>query len=184
MSSKKIQWEPYKLPSKQANNFDNDGEENLPKILDTPFGYFRVDDTMNPMKQFQCAIANTNFPITKKIKTIINKIDGVEVLVIISRYKFIIGIGKLFDIQTVQKTIEKIICNENKTVISIDDNVIKRINKLKINLNKIYPIWSIYMFPNGNLDFEIRTEEINKGIFPQLPKISGGILIESKEINK
>ena len=183
MSSKKIQWESYNLPKKQVDNtdFDEHNEDKLPKILETPFGYFQVDDTMNPIKQFQCVIANTNFPVTKKIKSTINAIEGVEVLIIISRYKFIIGVGKLFDVNVIQKNIEKIICNDKTQEVYVCHDIIKRVEKLKNNLVKTQLPWSIYLFPNGNLDYEIRNEG-QKSIFPIVRNISGGILIESEKL--
>lgn len=55
---------------------------------------------------FDCWIAHTNFDITERIKNAINKIEGVEVLKIYSRYRFFIGVGKMFDFKDVRKEIE------------------------------------------------------------------------------
>lgn len=56
---------------------------------------------------FDCWIAHTNFNITESIRNKINQIDGVEVLKIHSRYRFFIGIGKMFDFSQVRQDIEK-----------------------------------------------------------------------------
>lgn len=56
---------------------------------------------------FDCWVAHTNFNITEEIKNKVNKIDGVEILKIHSRYRFFIGIGKMFDFSNVRQDIEK-----------------------------------------------------------------------------
>lgn len=63
---------------------------------------------------FDCWIAHTNFDITEKIKSAINKIEGVEVLKIHSRYRFFIGVGKMFDFKEVRKEIENRLIQEKK----------------------------------------------------------------------
>ena len=56
---------------------------------------------------FDCWMGHTNFNLTEDIKDNLNKIDGVEVLKICSRYRFFIGIGRMFDFSDVRKKIEK-----------------------------------------------------------------------------
>jgi len=56
---------------------------------------------------FDCWIGHTNFNITEEVKNKVNKIDGVEILKIHSRYRFFIGIGKMFDFKSVRQDIEK-----------------------------------------------------------------------------
>ena len=56
---------------------------------------------------FDCWMGHTNFNLTEEIKENLNKIDGVEVLKICSRYRFFIGIGRMFDFSDVRKKIEK-----------------------------------------------------------------------------
>jgi hypothetical protein len=56
---------------------------------------------------FDCWVAHTNFNITKDIRDKLNEISGVEILKIHSRYRFFIGIGKMFDFSNVRQDIEK-----------------------------------------------------------------------------
>ena len=56
---------------------------------------------------FDCWIAHTNFDITEKIKKTLDNIDGVEILKVMSRYRFFIGVGKMFKFQHVRGTIEE-----------------------------------------------------------------------------
>ena len=59
------------------------------------------------LSNFDCWMGHTNFDITPKIKEQLNKIQGVEVLKICSRYRFFIGVGKMFSFADVRKNIEK-----------------------------------------------------------------------------
>jgi hypothetical protein len=58
---------------------------------------------------FDCWVGHTNFDITPSVKNILNEVNGVEVLKICSRYRFFIGVGKMFEFKTVRENIERII---------------------------------------------------------------------------
>jgi hypothetical protein len=58
------------------------------------------------VSNFDCWLAHTNFDVTNGIKEKLNHIPGVEVLKIFSRYRFFVGIGKLFDFAEVRQNIE------------------------------------------------------------------------------
>jgi hypothetical protein len=64
-----------------------------------------VED-LSTLSSFDCWIGHTNFDITPHIKNILDSIPGIEFLKIYSRYRFFIGIGKMFDFAEVRKTIE------------------------------------------------------------------------------
>lgn len=64
-----------------------------------------VDDILM-LSSFDCWMGHTNFDITPKIKNILNAIPGIELLKICSRYRFFIGVGKMFDFKTVRQHIE------------------------------------------------------------------------------
>jgi hypothetical protein len=55
---------------------------------------------------FDCWMGHTNFNITPEIKEELNKVDGVEILKICSRYRFFVGVGKMFDFSNVRRSIE------------------------------------------------------------------------------
>ena len=63
-------------------------------------------DDMAMLSNFDCWIGHTNFDITKDIKEKLNKVEGIELLKILSRYRFFVGIGKMFDFKQVRKSIE------------------------------------------------------------------------------
>jgi hypothetical protein len=70
------------------------------------------DDLVNEitlMSTFDCWIGHTNFDITPSVRKILDKINGVEVLKICSRYRFFIGVGKMFEFKSVRENIERTI---------------------------------------------------------------------------
>tara|TARA_R100000152_G_C6653235_1_gene94263 strand:+ start:76 stop:495 length:420 start_codon:yes stop_codon:yes gene_type:complete len=62
---------------------------------------------VNMLAQFDCWVGHTNFNITKTIKDTLNSAEGVEILKINSRYRFFIGVGKMFDFTDVRTNIEE-----------------------------------------------------------------------------
>jgi hypothetical protein len=63
------------------------------------------------LANFDCWIGHSNFDITESIKDKLEKTSGVEVLKIQSRYRFFIGVGRMFEFQDVRKNIEKTLLN-------------------------------------------------------------------------
>ena len=77
------------------------------------------DDLTNEItlaESFDCWLGHTNFNITEEIKEHLNKIDGIEVLKICSRYRFFVGIGKMFDFSEVRESIEKQVINQGEKI--------------------------------------------------------------------
>ena len=58
---------------------------------------------------FDCWIGHTNFNLTEQLKDQLDNIEGVEMLKIYSRYRFLVGVGRMFDFSEVRKNIEKLI---------------------------------------------------------------------------
>jgi len=58
------------------------------------------------LASFDCWVGHTNFDITPSIKDKLEKTTGIEVLKIQSRYRFFVGVGKMFDFKQVRKNIE------------------------------------------------------------------------------
>jgi len=91
---------------------ESDDDKNL-KIISPllPITNQLIDD-ITMLSTFDCWIGHTNFDVTPTIKNILNKIPGVEVLKICSRYRFFIGIGKMFDFKDVRQYIEDSLLEE------------------------------------------------------------------------
>lgn len=100
----------------QAHNQSEDYEEeddedeliskHMPTPMMIPMSQQLIED-ISMLSNFDCWVGHTNFDITPKIKDLLNKIDGIEVLKICSRYRFFIGVGQMFNFADVRKNIEK-----------------------------------------------------------------------------
>jgi len=91
-------------------------ESDSEKIHPTPISMVPISqqliEDISMLSSFDCWIGHTNFNITQDIKNRLDQTEGVEILKIMSRYRFFIGLGRLFDFKEVRKNIEKIITPE------------------------------------------------------------------------
>lgn len=90
---------------------DNFINQQLPLVF--PMSQKLLED-INIISTFDCWVGHTNFDITPRIKDKLDKIPGIEVLKICSRYRFFIGIGNMFDFSEVRKIIEKELINDKE----------------------------------------------------------------------
>lgn len=85
------------------DDFIDDDDSDPPIMPITP----QIIEEVTMLSTFECWIAYTNFPITHKIKAILDEIPGVEALKVCGRYRFFIGVGKMFDFEDVKRHIEE-----------------------------------------------------------------------------
>lgn len=62
---------------------------------------------------YDCWVGHTNFDITEDVKNIVDTCKGVEILKIHSRYRFFVGIGRMFEFSDVRKQIEESLTQED-----------------------------------------------------------------------
>lgn len=139
---KKIAWQKYEdllqnqldspildhLYSQLVGDQDDDDDEDDDEDRMTPHqsGY-RDEGTQNhfaiPLSErlienislatnFDCWMGHTNFNITEEILDKLNSTEGVEILKICSRYRFFVGVGRMFDFTDVRQNIEKTLAIE------------------------------------------------------------------------
>jgi len=185
---KKISWESMHIDDIEENS-DIIDEDDIPeeemdefvplagKLINTPMGLFNIDDKYNPLRQFELRIGYTNFDITKDTAEIIEESPGVEAFAVLTRYRFIIGIGKLFTFETVRKSIESKLLDKPLDVGLMEAS--KNINK-----NKAY--WALYQFPNGEVD-TLETDSKDEydekvALYKEAETLSGGELLTSEEL--
>jgi hypothetical protein len=77
------------------------------KAIMTPMGMIPVHEKTACTKIFKFWIGHTNFNITSDVALTIEKIEGVEILDIFTRYRFRIAIGKAFKDRNVMQTIQE-----------------------------------------------------------------------------
>ena len=66
----------------------------------------KLIENISLTQNFDCWLGHTNFNITKEIKDKLTRTEGIELLKICSRYRFFIGVGRMFDFGNVRKVIE------------------------------------------------------------------------------
>lgn len=171
---KQIIWEPhyYKFDENKNTFSSSEDEEkseyveneekefneemNLDTIVQSPLGMFRLDDKMNPYRQFKLWMGHTNFDITPIIYNIIEKTPGIECLHILTRYRFLIAIGEVFSGLEVKNNIQTQLLDN-----SINSSLIEeKVSQLKEEL-KLYKEWIIYIFPNGYYEFSYLLDDLS-----------------------
>jgi hypothetical protein len=95
----------------ETSNAEEESEEYHQPLIFPFSAQFLEDVTMTA--NFECWMAHTNFDLTNKIKEMLDRIDGIEILKICSRYRFFVGIGKMFNFADVRQNIEKVLFKEN-----------------------------------------------------------------------
>lgn len=197
---KTISWETYEFefnkPEAEPDEIDTDSDEmlemDIPVIMNTPFGLFRVDDSMNPFKRFEFRMGHTNFDITPSVMEKIQNVPGVEVLMVSTRYRFIIATGQLFDFRDVRVAIEREVCGKHETHFVL--NEIKN-DTIREKVSTIYKSvkdsnhWVIYVFPNGSVEYyqsnDLSEDYIAKDtLLTYASQVSGGVLLKSENDNE
>ena len=59
------------------------------------------------LTSFDCWVGHTNFDITPSVRDALEEIAGVEVLVILTRYRFFIGIGRMLALEMSESRLRK-----------------------------------------------------------------------------
>jgi len=125
LPDRKIAWEQWIDFEQEPRNTLDDGDDEsgedfeiYPIMLRTPLGLYSPLEPMNPTKMFDCWTAHTNFPITRGDVIILDEVLGIEALKIMTKYRFFIGIGKLFSLTDVRPRVEEALNIGKKTLIS------------------------------------------------------------------
>ena len=210
-STRKIAWEKWEdeaeqnpsanLFSQLQNNSQEEDEEEvditelysgfiseIPTIVSTPVGMYRLQDRMSPTKQFDCWMGYTNFDITEEVKDVIESAKGVELLVVLTRYRFFLGVAKLFNFRDVRVTIENELCNRHIEEVKIQDEKTRdEIEALQKKLSAQSNHWAIFVFPNGEFDYASSDDKNDESFLEKMIQynearvISGGIVVKSED---
>ena len=198
---KKISWEswnarvvadtPEETPKEQTATYEQLEEQvdylvpfQTTRVIYTPLGPFPEESILKPSDRWDCWTAHTNFPVTSKILNILNQeIDGIEVLKVMGKYSFFVGIARLFDIRDVRKQIDEKICSYTENEIFSNDEIEETVNLLKEQL-KDNNFWSILVYPEGMVEYVV-ANEINIEYLDALSSLIekknnfGGIILRS-----
>lgn len=152
-------------------------------IHNTILGPIDIGNKHSLLDHFNIYIMDTNFTVSLNDIIEIGKIDGVELLHPISKYKMAVGIGILFNDAEVRVEIEHFLTGKHKDYLTLS-KIHKDVRKEAISTyQKVikYPNWIIYIYPNGNIETYFSTDkeqyklELEK--FNAEKEISEGLLI-------
>lgn len=127
------------------------GEEEYKAAIQTPWGIFNVTDPFAPYKRFEMWIGNTDFNVSQSFVNKVAKIRGIELVKPLSRYTFIIGIGKLFKFDEIRLSIEMV-----GGVSLSSSNIPQEVSELITSLGD--KRFAIYVYPNKKFDYTIETD--------------------------
>jgi hypothetical protein len=94
--------------TKSDNEYEQEMEyedEDEGTSLMLPMTQQLIED-ISMLSNFECWVGHTNFDITPKVRNALDTIEGIELLKVCSRYRFFIGVGKMFDFKEVRNKIE------------------------------------------------------------------------------
>ena len=66
-------------------------------------------DSIKLSSNFECWVGHTDFNITEDIKDELDTVRGVELSKIVTRYRFLIGVGRAFTFTEVRKNVESML---------------------------------------------------------------------------
>lgn len=90
-------------------------EQELGSVTSLPISDRLIED-MAMLSNYDCWVGHCDFDITPEVRDQLDVTPGIEVLKIISRYRFFIGIGKMFKFKDVRKHISKVILNKEEDI--------------------------------------------------------------------
>ena len=138
--------------------------EKIPKLITTPMGMYQLHDKMSILNQFDCWMGYTNFDITTAVQSEIEKAEGVELLTIAGRYRFFLGVGKLFEFPQVRQDIEDKLCGARFV---IDDDMQETVDTVRDVLSQD-KYWAIFVQPTGEILYASTNDEDDEKYFHTL----------------
>jgi hypothetical protein len=161
----------------------------IPKLVSTPAGMAQLHDRMSVLNQFDCWMGHTNFDITSSVQKILEKTDGVELLVISSRYRFFVGIGKLFEFTNVRKDIEEQLC-DSKIKEDLDNFDVDQYTQETVELIResicADKYWAIFVRPTGEIKYASTNKDDDEKYLKKLlryeedKELSGGLIFQNE----
>lgn len=121
----------------------------VPITIRTPLGLYNPYESMSPTKMFDCWICHTNFDISGS-EHVLDNIEGIEVLKVMTRYRIFIGIGKMFSLTDVRPKVELCLEVTNPSLIT------KFVEEISGKER-----WAIFLYENGS--HKIVTSTLKEG---------------------
>ena len=134
---------------------------------------------MNIMNQFDCWMGYTNFDITKSVEETIESTEGVELLSVMTRYRFFLGVGKMFSFSDVRRSIESKLCSS-----TLDQNTKESVDLIKASISSDR-YWTIFVSQSGEISYASTNNEEDEDYFSKLSHYqkrktkNGGVIFQN-----
>jgi hypothetical protein len=179
---KTIGWEKYpvKLPkTKITGDFEEESDYDLVeknrflkdligtprKGMRTPQGLYFIDEDASLADVYNFWIGHTNFLVTHFVLNEIEKTAGVEIVDVLTPFRFRIAVGKMFDWEEVRADLENKICDPERLNLNSDKELNeddkKKINGISREMAEYAPYWAGFMLPNGKVSTVV-SKNLNK----------------------
>jgi len=178
---RKIIWEKWIEPHMEVESEEEESEGRAYPVQNIEgVGYISVGRiSSRQSSRMNIWLGHCNFYITKELAVELDKISGVEVLTVLSPYRFRIAIGKGFTTVKVKAIIEKKLnCNNN---LKVSKDILLSLKKHKLELDHNGDPYLLYVLPNGS--YETRQPKTNEELkilltkYEKVKKELGGKLI-------
>jgi len=113
---RRIAWEEYRVDKDNSIDFDDDEDDDeQEEWKDSDIGPRLImggqpqqipKELVSPFKYFKCHKCNTNFNVTPKMIYKIAEVEGVEIIIPLTRYSFIMAVAKLFSESDVKESVK------------------------------------------------------------------------------
>jgi hypothetical protein len=172
-------WEPEPLK-----------ENSTRPIIPTAMGPIPVSPFFNFGKTFEFWMGHTNFPIMDDVAEAIEEVPGVEILDIITRYQFRFSVGRLFTGAEVKASIQEALNavpprkgEINPSNMLLPKEIRDKLDVLENQARANFEMWSIYILPNGEIDFASsdNQEQFSEQVafYKNAQELAGGVIITS-----
>lgn len=135
---------------------------NVPQIVPTPLGPAPLNDPLNPRRVYDFQVGHTNFALTLEDIEKIRNVAGVEII-LFTKYRFIIGCGKLFDVKSVKLAIQSELYGLPYVYDTLEnvknDQIREQIQNTIEEVSKNNKFWAIYVYPNGRVSTVLSNDE-------------------------
>ena len=106
--AQEVETEEYQEDSayKDSSEYTDEESDSQPMMFPMSAQFFQ---DLSLLSTYDCWLGHTNFDITPVIKNKLDNIEGIEILKICSRYRFFIGLGRMFKFADVRTSVENAI---------------------------------------------------------------------------
>lgn len=178
--NRQVVWQAFDMHG-ATNDFDDevdvdeDDDEDevavniISKLRNTPMGIV-PDIKKTIFKKYPLWVGHTNFKLTAKEYTIIADTMGVESLIFISPYRFVVGFGELFQSAKVKVDVTRQLCKmlskavlDIKTVAEANNSTLGDEYSPNfaefVSKTQEYSYVAMYIIPNGEVDWVFTNDQ-------------------------